>query len=199
MKKLCLIPVLMLCCIMSFSQDKYGISVGAGYTLMPVKESFGGLSESRNFNGFHVGADYTFSSLLGPVSLTPGIWYFFGTDKEGGVSETFQDIQIPVDFSWGVEAGPLYVFIYAGPSFSLNVAWVESVAGISTSFYSTTSGKDFNRFDIKLGGGAGLVFNDFLRLKIGYRAGVLNGCGGDMAKYCTIRRGQFTVGLAYCF
>lgn len=199
-RKLLLFLFVSLVCAVPYSQGKSGFAAGAGYALMPLKESAGRVTESVCFNGVQLGADYAFRELPGPVGLTVGLWYFFGTCGHfNTVSEMIHDIQMPLDLSLGAELGPVYAFLYAGPSFAFNVEWVQYPGGVFTSVYSTLSGKDFNRFDIKLGGGAGLVFNDSIRLKIGYRAGVLNGCRGDMAKYCTMRRSQFTVSLAYCF
>ena len=200
MKKLFLLLAVSLVCSISYSRGKSGFAAGAGYALMSLKESAGGgLSQTMNFNGVQAGADYTFSELMGPVSLTPGIRYFYGKNNADKTSETVHDIQIPVDFSWGAELGPVYVFLYAGPSFAFNVEWAQSAGGKVTSFYSTENGGGSNRFDVKLGGGAGVVFNGAVRLTTGYRAGLLNVCKGDFAKYCTIRRSQFTVSLAYCF
>lgn len=179
-------------------------SIGAGYLSSTDIVKSGNSSTQRTpLNGFYVGMGYTIP-LAGAVNFTPGVYFgmasknnvssIFGLKIDGG-KQTDTFINVPLHFSFNAEIGSgLAFFAYAGPSASVAVS-SKIVAG-NTTTDRLANNDSLNRFDVMLGGGVGLKFNDMVRFQVGYDFGMLNRYNSNNF---TVKRNQLTAGVAFLF
>ena len=188
------------------------MSVGAGYvnSTSTLKLNKDGEGSTTPVNGFYAGVGYTIpvSSL---ISFTPGVYYellaeqdaneLLGFDIAGKRVEHY--LNVPFTFSIGAELAPaMRLFAFAGPTAVVGLASTTdgsaSIAGISlggtTNNYDNT---DYGRFNVMLGGGAGIAFSGF-RLTVGYDYGLLNRYTGS-TEGISRKDSRFYVGLGFAF
>lgn len=178
-------------------------SIGAGYLSSTETVKSGNSSTQRTpLNGFYVGMGYTIP-LAGSLNFTPGVYFgmasknnvasIFGLKIEGKQQDSF--INVPLHLSFGGELGDnMRVFVYGGPSASIAVA--SKIKSGNTTYDRLTDNESLQRFDVMLGGGVGLVFNDMIRFQVGYDFGMLNRYNSN--NY-TVNRNQLTAGIAFLF
>jgi len=188
------------------------MSVGAGYvnSVDSYKISKNADPSKNALNGFYAGFSYTMP-LTGGLNFTPGAYYEFLTKNDasnvgglglnGNVTEHY--LNVPLAFSYGASpAAGVRVFVFAGPTASVCLASTTdasaSVAGVQiggkTDNYDNNG---YGRFDILLGGGAGIEFNGF-RLTVGYDYGMLNRYTGgveDVSRHTS----RLHTGIAFLF
>lgn len=183
-------------------------AIGAGYlSSVETSKSGNNTRESNPMNGFYAGLGYTLPVASG-INFTPGVYFGYAAQSNAtsfgpfNVSGKQQDmyIDIPLHFSYGLDlSDALRLFVYGGPSANIGIA--SKVTG-STNFTGSSSYDRYNensnlqRFDIMLGAGAGLEFNDLVRFQVGYDWGMLNRYNSD--NY-TVKRNQLTAGVAFLF
>jgi hypothetical protein len=188
------------------------MSVGAGYvnSTNSLKFSKNGDASTTAINGFYAGVGYTIpiSSL---INFTPGVYYEFLANKNvegegaftlsGALTEHY--LNVPLTFSLGGSVAPgIRLFAFAGPTATFGLASTTdtsaSVAGISlggkTNNYDNS---DYGRFDVMLGGGAGIQFSN-VRLTVGYDYGMLNRYTGD-SDSISRHTSRLHVGLGFAF
>ena len=178
-------------------------SIGAGYLSSTEVVKSGNSSTARTpLNGFYLGVGYTVP-ITGSINFTPGVYYgmaaksnaasIFGLKIEGKQQDHF--VNVPLHFSFGTELGSgLRFFAYAGPSLSLAVA--SKITSGSTTYDRLKDNDSLQRFDVMLGAGVGLEFNDMIRFQVGYDWGMLNRYNSN--NY-TVKRNQLTAGVAFLF
>ena len=188
------------------------MSVGAGYVNSTDSFKFGKNSDASTtaINGFYAGVGYTIpiSSL---INFTPGVYYEFlgnkNVDGEGGLvlsgALTEHYINVPMTFSVGGSVAPgIRLFAFAGPTCTFGLASTTdtsaSLGGISlggkTNNYDNS---DYGRFDVMLGGGAGIEFSN-VRLTVGYDYGMLNRYTGESDNIFR-HTSRLHVGLGFAF
>ena len=184
-------------------------SVGAGYLSSVNVNKSGNSSEA--LNGFYAGVGFTVPITAG-INFTPGLYYGYITKSNasnfGSIASASGKLQehyvnIPLHFSYSLDLSQGFrLFAYAGPSASIGVASTYTlsgnVAGISGSSKTDNykDGSNYNRFDVMLGGGVGLEFNDMIRFQVGYDWGMLNRYNSDNVN---VHRNQLTAGVAFLF
>ena len=178
-------------------------SIGAGYlSSTEVVKSGSSSTERTPLNGFYVGMGYTVPIAAG-INFTPGVYFgmasksnatsILGLKLEGKQQDSF--INVPLHFSFGTDIGiGLRFFAYAGPSASIAVA--SKIISGSTTYDRLQDNDSLQRFDVMLGAGVGLQFNDMIRFQVGYDMGMLNRY--NSSNY-TVKRNQLTAGLAFLF
>ena len=178
-------------------------SIGAGYlSSTEVVKSGSSSTERTPLNGFYVGMGYTVPIAAG-INFTPGVYFgmasksnatsILGLKLEGKQQDSF--INVPLHFSFGTDIGSgLRFFAYAGPSASIAVA--SKIISGSTTYDRLQDNDSLQRFDVMLGAGVGLQFNDMIRFQVGYDMGMLNRY--NSSNY-TVKRNQLTAGLAFLF
>lgn len=178
-------------------------SIGAGYLSSTETVKSGSSSTERNpMSGFYAGMTYTMPIASG-INFNPGIYFgyatksnaasIFGLKLEGRQNDTF--INVPLHFSFGADLGSgLRFFAYGGPSASF--ALTSKIVSGSTTYDRLQDNDSLQRFDIMLGAGVGLQFNDMVRFQVGYDFGMLNRYTSDNI---TVTRNQLTAGLAFLF
>lgn len=146
------------------------------------------------YNGAYAGFLYSIGIsdfVVGELKVTPGLVYNFGFQKNGTAS--FHSINIPLEVSYGMAFGIFKPFLFAGPSFQVGISCTNE----GYNLYTLEDG--IKRFNVFVGGGAGVVIKDKIMVSAGYNYGLL-----DKAKDNSIFGGrfsqrQFSVGLAYIF
>ena len=189
------------------------MTIGAGYLNSTMKTTVGNNVSSMPSNGFYVGGDYTISEGVG-FGLSVGAYYSYITSTSSastsifginiGASSKVEEmyLDMPVHFNYSIGLSPsTRAFVYAGPTFSYGIssttelsASVGTVGG-NTGKNDNYADGDYNRFDILVGGGAGLDFGK-LRLTVGYDLGMLNRYPAD--NY-TQKRDVLHAGIGFVF
>ena len=163
-------------------------------------------------NGFYAGVGYSIPLAAG-IKVTPGIYYsvLMGSDAEsfGSFASLKGDKQehylnVPVTLSLGANLAPdIRLFAYAGPTLSVGLISqtkvTTSILGFSkdsvVDHYASDSG--YGRFDVLVGGGAGVELMKRFRVNVGYDFGLLNrytGSGNGIE-----HRNQLVAGVALVF
>ena len=144
-------------------------------------------------NGFTISVDDNIN-LAGDLNVAPGVGMDVSFKKDGNLKYKKVGLYVPVDFNYGIALGSdLKLFIFAGPTFDLGIL----------NDYKNGNGDKINnfdnnlkRFDLLLGGGAWLTFQDQLRFKVGYKAGMLNTSKIDNV---TVKNNVLSVSVGYIF
>lgn len=190
MKKISLIALVAIFSI-SFASAQVGLQ--AGYSIST------NANNEISLNGFHAGPIYNLS-IQGPVSLQYGLLYNYLTKKsEGtfmGITGTSTTTAHRLDIPFRVTAsfpvsGNVSAFIFGGPNFNLGL--MQKTDG-TADFWGVGSGyiegdniyksemsdgsKRYSMFDLQLGAGAGLKFNN-LGVKFSYDWGMLDRDNSD--------------------
>lgn len=182
------------------------ISIGAGYANNSTK--VGDTDKNIITNGIYVEGNYNIPITRG-LSIVPGLRYEFTTSStnaslsffsyEGTLNE--HNIMAPVHAQYSIGIGDsASLILFAGPTFNYGLSSTfkssGSVLGTTASTTEDLYANDyFNRFDISLGGGAGIQVGRF-QLKAGYDFGLLNRVDSDNVTFHT---NQLRAGIAYIF
>ena len=157
---------------------------------------------SERFDGFTAGVGYSFV-LSNNLYLTPGLNYLFaGMKLATDENWTRHYLNIPVTLGYDLAfARNAKFFVFAGPTASFGLASTTKVTASALGYQANTridnyDGDGYKRFDIMIGGGAGIKFADKYCFKVGYDYGLLNRIDSSNASE---HRGQLTVGIAYLF
>lgn len=171
------------------------LSVGAGYISNPMKSTVAGVSITENYSGFYVGADYLVTKL-GPVAVTPGVYFTDYKWVENITSEKLLNLEIPVNFSYGIDFGTsVRGFVYAGPTFRFGLSAKSTTGSLTEDLYKASS--NFSRFNLFLGGGVGVDIVSKVRVTFGYNAGLLDRMQHESGRSLT--ESNLHVGVAYLF
>lgn len=156
-----------------FSQNLW--YAGAGYLNSAYRfVSYDGAAVTTNSNGFYVGAGYE-TSVRGIENfyLDVQLLYSYQGDKYGDVTENIHMLSIPFRAKYKAHITDQFgIFGYGGPVASFGLAANEKQGNFSYSLY----GDDgmLNRFDVKLGLGAGIEFSRKIVFRVGYDWGLFN-------------------------
>lgn len=206
MKKLSLVAMAL---ILSVGLASAQVGLQAGYST--AKSS---ADNSKAMNGFHVGPVYNMT-IQGPISLQYGLLYNMymqtqdltagsGNLRTGLETKyTNHQIDIPVRVAVAFPLNSsLSVFAFGGPNFNLGLAsngstqtWAlgkEVGDPVKSNAYDN---KDLSRFNLQLGVGAGLQFNN-MGVKFSYDFGMLDMDKSDAINY---KVNGLKVGLFYNF
>lgn len=158
------------------AQDGAGIQ--AGYSTETAVQG----DNSSTIKGFHVGPTFEMS-VQGPISLQYGILYNYLTASGSfyGITgtETKHTLDVPVRIAatFPLTNNGLSAFVFGGPNFYFGIADNIKVSGYGVSSTTDLYGNDedgkYPRFDIQLGVGAGLKYNN-VGVKAGYDWGMFN-------------------------
>ena len=160
MKKSLLLAVALTATIMANAQT----SVQLGYLLNTQKTETALGSGTDSYNGLFLSADRTFG-LAGDLAVTPGLGLGYSFDSGDDYREL--GLFLPVDFNYRFRLGSdISLSLFAGPTFHFGLI---SEAG-SHSYYAD----DNSRFELLLGGGLWCDIRQTVRLKAGYKLGLIN-------------------------
>lgn len=197
MKKLMFLAAVLLTAGAASAQITY--SLGYINTSTKAEYTLGGITASKttSMNGLTISVDDNIN-LAGDLNVAPGVGMDFSMRKDDGIKYKKFGLYVPVDFNYGFALGSnLKLFVYAGPTFDLGIINdAKDNNGNKVNYYDKDLAVNYSRFDILLGGGAWLTFQDQLRFKVGYKAGMLNTCKAD---HYTVKNNVLSVSVGYIF
>ena len=154
-------------------------------------------SGTTTMSGLSLGIDDNIN-LAGDLNIAPGFEFKFATTKDDDIRKTKIGLDIPVDINYGIALGSdLKLFVFAGPTFDLGlVNNAKDDNDNEVNYYDENTAVNYSRFDILLCGGAWITFQDQFRLKIGYKAGLLDTCKPESI---TSKNSVFSVSVGFIF
>ena len=178
-------------------------SFGAGY----VQSTTNG---GNAVNGFYAGFGYSAEIMTG-LNLNPGLYYEMLTSSTGANigswasyrgKTTEHYVNVPLHLSYGIQFAPTFkFFVYGGPTANVGLASSTKVTGSVLGLggegtVDNYKDSNYSRFDIMLGGGAGIELMKKFRITVGYDWGMLDRNTSDNA---TLKRNRLTAGAAFIF
>lgn len=178
MKKLLLVAASLFAVSAANAQAAFNIgyeNVKQDYTASAL--IFGGTS-SETFNGFNF--SYTDNiNLVSDLNVNVGAGLNFDFKSEDNTKNKYFGVFVPVDFNYGFGLGSdLKLSVFAGPTFKFGIVDKSktTISGNTTEYnYYDNDVCDMKRFDVLLGGGIMLDFQDMLRFSVGYKVGMIDG------------------------
>ena len=160
--------------------------INAGYLNSKISYSESGLSLDVKGDAFYAGFLYEIPTGSG-FSIEPGVNFDYISFKVLDESTSVYYLRVPLHLNYTVDvADKVALFLGAGPSFAIGLG------GKDKPFKGEES---LNRFDLQVGGLAGIRVLNSLELRVGYDWGILKAEDVDVSNH----RNGFTVGLAYVF
>ena len=164
MKKVFLLAVALMISVMAHAQ----FSVQVGYQMNSMRTEIGGVRATQYYNGVAAVVDYNIP-LVGSLSVAPGLGIDFLFTNKYDVKYRELELFAPIDFNLCIsDRGDARLSLFAGPTLYYGL-FCKDVSR-NYNYYDT----DNKRFDMSLGGGIWCDINEVLRVKIGYKFGLLN-------------------------
>lgn len=197
------------------------LSASVGFTSSSTTFDVSILKKKTNLEGVYGGLTYNIvlsEDGTGTFGMAPGVYVSYLTKQnayiavmKGKINESYLTIPFDFNYSFNVADGTKLV-LFAGPSLSCGLSsdvsvnqltsfgeqnGLGAVMGDSIDMYDGLVSQfiGYDRFDILLGGGIAMDFEDMIRFSIGYDAGLLNRGGSVVG----VHRNQLHIGLAYMF
>lgn len=186
------------------------VGIQAGYSASVNSKNEIGL------NGFHVGPVYNLS-VQGPISLQYGLLYNYMVKESTGTfvgitgtsKTTAHRLDLPVRVAAAFPFGNgISAFVFGGPNFNFGISQVTTGSadfwGLGTAYAEgeniyklemSDGKKRFSPFDLQLGAGAGIQFNQ-LSLRFSYDWGMLD---RDNSENVVWKNNDIKIGVAYNF
>ena len=188
MKKVFLLAVALMISVMAHAQ----FSVQLGYQMNSMKTTFNDVRATQYYNGVSAVIDYNIP-LAGPLSVAPGLGLGCYFTNKYDVKYRELGIIAPIDLNFCVsERRDLSVSIFAGPTFYYGLFCKDFSVNPPYNYYDSED----QRFDVSLGGGIWVDISEVFRVKLGYKAGLLN-CSKE--KGVTEKNNTLTLAIGYLF
>ena len=183
-------------------------SLGAGYVYGKTNIDASILNVDASLNGFYLGGSYNIPVGTSGLGIAPGLYFSYLTKDnanlavaKGDLTETY--FTAPIDLNLGVPVGDgLRFIVFGGPtlSYGLTSKVAVPVSGDSKHTYDIYDGElsnwtKYKNFDVMVGGGVGLDFENMVRFTVGYDYGLLNRGGSTV----NVHRQQLHAGVAFLF
>ena len=196
MKKLMILAVALMTAGVASAQMTYSIGYLNKSTKSEITAAGITVTDDSQMNGFSIGVDDNIN-LAGDLNVAVGGAMEFYFKKDGDYKYKDFNLAVPVDFNYGFALGSsLKLFVFAGPT--LNLGIISDGKGpndYSFNYYDADEG-NCGRFDVLVGGGVWMDIQDQFRVKVGYKAGMLDRCKTDGV---TLKDNVLSVSLGYIF
>lgn len=196
MKKLFFMAAALLTAGIASAQVTYSI----GYLNKTSKSEISGggitIKGDNQMNGFSLGVDDNIN-LAGDLNVAVGgaLEFYFKTDGDYKYKDF--NLAVPIDFNYGFALGSnLKLSVFAGPTLNLGIISDEKGPNDSKWNYYDPDEGDNGRFDVLVGGGVWMDIQEQFRVKVGYKAGLMDRCNKDGVK---INDNVLSVSLGYIF
>ena len=196
MKKI--IITLALAAVAAFSANAQ-IGVGVGYTSKNFTNVF------ENEGGLYAGVNYNIE-LVNGLAVAPGIEFAMLSYKKDDLNYQKENyLAVPVLFNYAIEVADGFKLVpFLGPTFSYGISG-KAKGGVAWGGITLSSNeydvyetyKDYNKFDILIGGGLALDVMDMIRVHVGYNQGLLN--RNNDSDGSVIKTSGVNFGVAYLF
>ena len=170
-------------------------SIGAGFLMsMNNGSALGNDLEPANLSGFYAGVNYNIGFGQSGLGLAPGVYFNYATKNENNIDRKQMYVSAPVMLNLGLQLSPGFVIRpYAGPTFSYGLK--DEFSG-SVATMNWCENDSYKRFNIQVGGGIALEFDNMVRFEAGYDYGITKIYETTLAN---LTKNQFHVGVAYIF
>ncbi|MBQ9201226.1 MAG: outer membrane beta-barrel protein [Bacteroidales bacterium] len=167
MKRMMIVAIALLTAVMANAQASFQL----GYLGNNSKTETALGSTSDSYGGFMVGADYNLT-LTGDLKVAPGLNLDLSFDDDYTEFGFF----IPIDFNYGFQINDqVSLSVFAGPTAYLGILSQSKTGAVTYDYYEN----DYSRFELLLGGGLWCDIMDLIRVKAGYKFGLLDNCKLD--------------------
>lgn len=187
-------------------------SIGAGYINSTSKVTSSNKVYNTPYNGFYAGLGYDINEGAG-FGINTGLYFSYilstssgsiGSIISGSSKTTETYLDIPMRFNISSDFGALRASLFAGPVFSCGITSTTNSSAsalgieVGTGNVDNYSDSNYNRFDIQVGGGVNIDFQNMLRFTASYDLGMLNRIKTETEGYkCS--RNVLRVGVAFLF
>lgn len=189
------------------------LSVNAGYIFSTLSETSGNQGNKESTSGVSLGASYNIP-IADNLGIAPGLYYSLLTGQGSGslllglanttVKFSEHAINLPVHLNYTIGVSRhANLYLFAGPTFQVGLSSkykAEAAIPIlnlgAKTVIDNYEDLDMNRFNIFLGGGAGMDLNSTIRVTVGFDYGLLNLSKNDNVKS---NRYNLKIGVAYLF
>jgi len=158
----------------AFADDQWNVTAGYVNTSNTATSSVGGISVVTHNYGFYAGVgSETAVKSINNFYIDAAILGTYLGDKDGSAREDIFMLNFPIRAKYkGYVNDNLGLFAYAGPLASIGLYGRDADGSQSIALY----GNDglLNRFDIKIGLGAGIELSHKLTFRFGYDYGIFN-------------------------
>ncbi len=180
----------------AFAQfDVERLSVGAGWVNSTMKVKQNGNANRTTSNGFYLGASYELPTSVENLSVDPGLyWEFLSSGGSAKLKEHYLGVPVMAKYNFDFASDTRF-FAFAGPTIQLGLSSKTQSGSWTYNNYDS----DYTRFDVLLGGGAGVDLMDKWQIKIGYNWGLVNRYTGDASPKVKQHRNEVHLGVAYLF
>lgn len=166
MKKVFLLAVALMISAMAYAQFSFQV----GYQMNSMKTTMGDVRATQYYNGVSAVIDYNIP-LAGPLSVAPGLGLGCYFTNKYDVKYRELGLIAPIDFNFCIsESRDLSVAIFAGPTLYYGLLCQDVSVNPPYNYYDSED----KRFDVSLGGGIWCDIREVFRVKLGYKAGLLN-------------------------
>ena len=167
-------------------------SIQAGFMLNSLRAEDASARVSGAYKGLMVVADYNLN-LIGDFSVAPGLGLDYSFNNFEGMRYRELGLFAPVDLNYCFTLNDNFsLSVFAGPTFYYGLLAKETSTNPPYDYYN----KDCKRFDVSLGGGIWVDVIDNIRVKIGYKFGLMNTC---KIAGITERSNCFSISVGYVF
>ena len=205
-KTIAIVAAAALAATSAFAQD---FSVGAGYLNSVSTAKYAETVNKTVSNGFYAGAGVE-KEINDIASVSTGVYYSFITfysaasviiaNAQSRTNEHY--VNVPVHLNLGYElSGGMRLFAYAGPTVNIGlISKTKADASVvlfpvaSTEYDNYADGSEYGRFDVMLGGGAGIQFQN-MKVYGGYNYGLIDRNSGAT----NLHRSEIVAGVAFAF
>lgn len=167
MKKLFLVAVALTVTLVANAQA----SIQVGYlsnTLKTENKEVGKMA--GKYRGMMAVVDYNLH-LTEFLGVAPGLGLEYSFNNQSGSRYKELGICAPVDVNFCLSVSDAFsLSIFAGPTFYYGLFSKETYENLTYDYFK----EDSKRFDMCLGGGVWMDFMEDIRVKIGYKFGVIN-------------------------
>ena len=188
------------------------LAVEAGFGLSSTRFNYTLGSTTADLYGGTLGLSYEIPVVEGTIGFAPGIQvgYFTGGDVNlpfnlGKASFNESYLAVPLDLNLHLPISEDMKFlIVAGPTLDLGLTSRAKLKDTSADYdiYDGALGDmtKYNRFDVLIGGGLGLVVMDAVRFTVRYDYGLINRNGGNLTSgFLKVHRSQLKLGVGFLF
>ncbi len=188
MKKVFVLAIALMVSVMAHAQ----FSVNVGYQMSSLNTEIGGLRATQYYNGVSAVVDYNIP-LVGPLSVAPGLGLSGSFTNKYSVKYREFGLIAPIDFNLCCsDSRDVRVSLFAGPTLYYGLFCKDISTNPPYNYYDT----DNKRFELFLGGGLWCDIRETIRVKVGYKFGLLN---SSREANVTEKNNTLSISIGYLF
>jgi len=179
------------------AQTRFGIKGGLNFSTFSISgNGLNGSFSPDSKTGFNLGV-ISEIPLATDFYLQPGLLFSTKGFKVGSdMSESTNNLEIPINALYKLNAGSIKVLGFAGPYIGYALSGTDKESGVSTDIKFSGNNKEMNAFDLGLNFGAGVEISSF-QITVQYGLGLTNLAANSNGG--TVKNKVFGISVAYLF